>query len=93
MNWYNSTPYGYQFFHIFPTVRSLFQTVLLLNMSPKSQNAYFRQRKSLNMGSKGKFRAKIYFKYEYFRLNLYCFLRIFSPVRLFQTVRLFQSLD
>ena len=52
MDWNNSTPYIYYFLLFSPTVRSLFQTVRLLNLGPDGQNASMRQRKSPNMASK-----------------------------------------
>ena len=102
-NWNNSTLYIYQFLYFFPTVRSLFQTVCLLDFGIDFQLAYFWHEKCLDM-LQNRFRHQfivkciIFFQkfahqHDYYRLYVYSFVWIFPPVRLFQTFRLFQSLE
>ena len=44
-DWNNSTQYVY-FLQFFPTLRSLFQTVRLLDLSPEIQNAFLGKQKA-----------------------------------------------
>ena len=73
--------------YFFPSVRSLFQSVLLLNLgSTEGQIDYFRQRKLLILLQNNRFKAKSSHQYNYSRPYFYFHLRIFPPVHLFQSL-------
>ena len=84
--------YVYQFQDFFPTVRFLFQTIILSNLGLAVRDhgcsIVFSLKSTILckvFPSIHKFISRFSHQYFYFRPYVYCFFQVFPPVRFFQT--------